>query len=45
MADPEIATNFDKLGPLQEKLTDIQTELDKANDDWETALTALDDFE
>ena len=45
MADPEIATNFDKLGPLQEQLTDIQTELDKANDDWETALTALDDFE
>lgn len=44
MANPEIATNFDQLGPLQEKLSQIQSELDQANNDWETALTALDEF-
>ena len=45
MANPEIATNFDKLGPLQEKLTAVQKELDQANNAWEEALTALDEFE
>lgn len=45
MANPEIATNFDKLGPLQEKLTAVQEKLDQANNDWEEALTALDEFE
>lgn len=45
MANPEIATNFDKLGPLQEKLTAVQEKLDQANNDWEKALTSLDEFE
>lgn len=45
MANPEIATNFDKLGPLQEKLSAVQEKLDQANDEWEKALTALDEFE
>lgn len=44
MANPEIATNFDKLGPLQEELTNVQTDLEQANNDWETALTDLDEF-
>lgn len=45
MANPEIASNFDKLGPLQEDLTKAQNELDKANEAWEEAMIALDDFE
>ena len=45
MAKPEIATNFDKLGPLQEKLSAIQEKLDQANSDWEQAITDLDNFE
>lgn len=44
MANPEIATNFDKLGPLQEELTKVQADLEQANNDWETALTDLDEF-
>lgn len=44
MANPEIATNFDKLGPLQEELTKVQTNLNQANNDWEIALTELDEF-
>lgn len=45
MAKPEIATNFDKLGPLQEELSEIQSKLDQTNNDWEEAMLALDDFE
>ncbi|GFZ27306.1 ABC transporter ATP-binding protein [Lactobacillus corticis] len=45
MANPEIASNFDKLGPLQEDLTKVQNELDQANEAWEDAMIALDDFE
>lgn len=45
MANPEIATNFDKLGPLQEKLTEVAKQLEQANNDWEKALTELDEFE
>ncbi|MCT3603101.1 ABC transporter ATP-binding protein [Lactobacillus acidophilus] len=45
MANPDIASNFDKLGPLQEKLSDIQAQLDNANVNWEKAIEALDNFE
>lgn len=45
MANPEIAASFEKLGPLQEKLSVVQKQLDQANNDWENALDALDEFE
>ena len=38
MANPEIAASFEKLGPLQEKLSAVQKQLDQANNDWENAL-------
>lgn len=45
MANPDIAASFEKLGPLQEKLSAVQKQLDQANNDWENALDALDKFE
>lgn len=45
MANPDIAASFEKLGPLQEKLSAVQKQLDQANSDWENALDALDEFE
>lgn len=45
MANPDIAASFEKLGPLQEKLSAVQEQLDQANSDWENALEALDEFE
>lgn len=45
MANPDIAALFEKLGPLQEKLSAVQKQLDQANNDWENALDALDEFE
>lgn len=45
MANPDIAASFEKLGPLQEKLSAVQEQLDQANNDWENALEALDEFE
>ena len=45
MANPEIATNFDKLGPLQEKLSTVKKQIDSANDDWGQAIDELDKFE
>ena len=45
MADPAIATNFDKLGPLQEQLSAVQKQLDDANNAWESALNKLDSFD
>ena len=45
MANPDIASNFDKLGPLQEKLSDIKAQLDDAKVNWEKAIEALDNFE
>lgn len=44
MSNPEIATNFDKLGPLQENLTKVNKDLDEANDAWEKALEKLEEF-
>lgn len=45
MANPDIAASFEKLGPLQEKLSAVQKQLDQANNDWENALDALDELE
>ncbi len=45
MANPDIAASFEKLGPLQEKLSAVQEQLEQANTDWENALEALDEFE
>ncbi|WP_416209740.1 ABC-F family ATP-binding cassette domain-containing protein [Lactobacillus sp. PV037] len=45
MANPEIAASFEKLGPLQEELTEVQGKLEQANNDWEKAIEALDKFE
>ena len=45
MANPDIAASFEKLGPLQEKLSAVQEQLDQANTDWENAFEALDEFE
>ena len=45
MANPDIAASFEKLGTLQEKLSAVQEQLDQANNDWENALEALDEFE
>ena len=45
MANPEIATNFNKLGPLQEKLSTVKKQIDSANDDWGQAIDELDKFE
>lgn len=44
MADPLIATDFSKLGPLQADLSTIQTELTKANKEWENSMIELDNF-
>ena len=45
MENPDIAASFEKLGPLQEKLSAVQEQLDQANSDWENALETLDEFE
>lgn len=45
MADPIISASFEKLGPLQEELSQIQSELEKANETWEEAMLNLDEFE
>lgn len=45
MANPEIAASFEKLGPLQEQLSAVQNKLAEANDNWEKAIEALDNFE
>ena len=34
MANPDIAASFEKLGPLQEKLSAVQEQLEQANNDW-----------
>lgn len=44
MAQPEIASNFDKLGPLQDKLTAVQEKLAAANQNWEQAIDDLGNF-
>lgn len=45
MANPEIASNFDKLGPLQEDLSKVQEEIEVASSKWEESLNKLEEFE
>ena len=45
MTNPEIASSFDKLGPLLEQLSDVQQKLDEANSAWEKAIEEMDNFE
>lgn len=45
MADPAIASNFDKLGPLQEELSKIQAKITQISDEWEKAMEDLENFE
>ncbi|MGM9910315.1 MAG: ABC-F family ATP-binding cassette domain-containing protein [Lacticaseibacillus absianus] len=44
MADPAIAADFSKLGPLQEELTAVQAELEKVSAQWEENSLKLEDF-
>lgn len=45
MADPAIASNFDKLGPLQEELSKVQEKIAQISDEWEKAMEDLENFE
>lgn len=45
MAQPEIATNFAKLQPLQAQLQTVQAKLNGENKHWEQAMEALEDFD
>ena len=45
MADPAIAADFSKLGPLQEDLTAVQEELEKVSAQWEENSLKLEDFD
>ncbi len=45
MADPAIASNFDKLGPLQEELSKIQAKITQISNEWEKAMEDLENFE
>lgn len=45
MAAPDVASDFAKLQPLQEKLQTVQTQLDQQNQTWEKAMEALENFE
>lgn len=44
MADPAIATDFSKLGPLQEDLTAVQEKISQVSQAWEDASLALEEF-
>ena len=44
MADPAIAADFSKLGPLQEDLPAVQEELEKVSVQWEENSLKLEDF-
>jgi ATP-binding cassette subfamily F protein 3 len=44
MADPAIAADFSKLGPLQEELTAIQEKISQVSQAWEDASLALEEF-
>lgn len=45
MADPAIAADFSKLGPLQEDLTAVQEKISQVSQAWEDASLALEEFE
>ncbi|RZM13461.1 ATPase component of ABC transporter with duplicated ATPase domain [Lactobacillus delbrueckii] len=44
MADPGIAADFSKLGPLQEELTAVQEKISQVSQAWEDASLALEEF-
>lgn len=44
MADPAIAADFSKLGPLQEDLSAIQEKISQVSQAWEDASLALEEF-
>lgn len=44
MADPAIAADFSKLGPLQEDLTAVQEKINQVTQAWEDASLALEEF-
>ncbi len=44
MADPAIAADFSKLGPLQEELTAVQEKISQVSQAWEDASLALEEF-
>lgn len=44
MADPAIAADFSKLGPLQEDLTAVQEKISQVSQAWEDASLALEEF-
>lgn len=44
MADPAIAADFSKLGPLQEDLTAVQEKISQVSQVWEDASLALEEF-
>ncbi|MBT8913973.1 ABC transporter [Lactobacillus delbrueckii subsp. bulgaricus] len=44
MADPAIAADFSKLGPLQEDLTAVQEKISQVSQAWENASLALEEF-
>lgn len=44
MADPAIAADFSKLGPLQEDLTAVQEKINQVSQAWEDASLALEEF-
>ena len=44
VADPAIAADFSKLGPLQEELTAVQEKISQVSQAWEDASLALEEF-
>ncbi|MCD5483999.1 ABC-F family ATP-binding cassette domain-containing protein [Lactobacillus delbrueckii] len=44
MADPAIAADFSKLGPLQEEFTAVQEKISQVSQAWEDASLALEEF-
>ena len=44
MADPAIAADFSKLGPLQDDLTAVQEKISQVSQAWEDASLALEEF-
>ncbi|MCI1290645.1 MAG: ABC-F family ATP-binding cassette domain-containing protein [Lactobacillus sp.] len=45
MAQPNVASDFAKLQPLQAELQDVQEQLDQQNKTWEQAMEALEEFD
>lgn len=45
MTNPEIASDFDKLGPLQQEIDDLTTKSLQVTNNWEEAATKLEEFD